>query len=68
VWSPDGGHILYRASTPPSAESGAPGQFFRVRPDGGNAGTIAGGPRHEYNQAYSPDGSLIAFDAHRGGG
>jgi hypothetical protein len=29
-------------------EAGALGQLFRVRPDGGNAGTIAGGPRHEY--------------------
>jgi TolB protein len=68
VWSPDGAHILYRASTPATAEQSVPGQFFRVRPDGASAGTIAGGPRHEYNQAYSPDGSLIAFDAHRKGG
>ena len=31
------------------------------------AGKVAGGPRREFNQAYSPDGTTIAFDAHEDG-
>jgi TolB protein len=66
AWSPDGSHVLYRTSG--TSEMSAPGEFRRVRADGRAAGAIAGGKRHEYNQAYSPDGSRIAFDAHRDGG
>jgi TolB protein len=68
IWSPDGAHVLYRASRPPTTEDGAPGEFFRVRPDGNAAGTVAGGPRREFNPAYSPDAARIVFDAHRDGG
>ena len=67
VWAPDGSHVLYRATTPPSDESSKPGAFHRVRPDGADAGIVGGGMRNEYNQAYSPDGKLIAFDAHETG-
>ncbi len=67
VWASDGSHILYRASKPASDEAGTPGEFFRVRPDGAAAGTVSGGPRREFNPAYSPDGTKLAFDAHEDG-
>jgi TolB protein len=67
VWAPDGSHVLYRASTPATNEQAVPGEFRRVAPDGRPAGVVSGGNRREYNQAYSPDGSRIAFDAHRSG-
>ena len=67
VWAPDGSHILTRASEPPTGTDGAPGEFYRIRPDGADAGKVAGGARREFNQAYSPDGSRIAFDAHEDG-
>jgi TolB protein len=40
----------------------------RVRPDGGALPPLPGGPRRDYNHAFSPDGTQIAFDAHRDGG
>jgi TolB protein len=67
VWAPDGTHILYRASTPPTEDMSELGEFHRVRPDGTDAGTVTGGKRREYNQAYSRDGARIAFDAHEDG-
>ena len=67
VWAPDGSHVLYRATAPPSDDSSKAGEFHRVRPDGADAGVLAGGMRNEYNQAYSPDGRRIAFDAHETG-
>jgi Tol biopolymer transport system component len=67
VWASDGSHILYRASKPASDEDGAPGEFFRIRPDGTGAGTVSGGSRREFNPAYSPDGTKLAFDAHEDG-
>ena len=65
VFAPDGSHILYRSSG--TSQMGEPGEFHRVRRDGTAAGVIGGGKRREYNQVYSPDGSKIAFDAHRDG-
>jgi Tol biopolymer transport system component len=44
-----------------------PGELHRVRPDGTDAGVVAGGVRNESNQSYSPDGKRIAFDAHEDG-
>lgn len=67
AWAPDGSHILYRASTSPTKQMSEPGEFYRVRPDGVDAGKVAGGPRREYNPVYSPDGKQIAFDAHQDG-
>jgi TolB protein len=67
VWAPDGSHVLYRASVPPTEDVSQPGEFYRVRPDGSDAGVVPGGKRREANQAYSPDGRQIAFDAHEDG-
>jgi TolB protein len=67
IWSSGGDFILYRGTRPPSDDSELPGELFRVRPDGTELGVIPGGPRRDYNHAYSPDGARIAFDAHREG-
>lgn len=67
VWAPDGPHILYRASVPPAEDMSQPGEFYRVRPDGREEGVLPGGKRREVNQSYSPDGRMIAFDAHGDG-
>ncbi len=67
VWAPDGSHILYRASVPPTEDMSQPGEFYRVRLDGTEDGVLAGGKRREANQSYSPDGKLIACDAHEDG-
>jgi TolB protein len=68
IVSPDGEFVLYRGTEPPSDDSERPGRFYRVRLDGSELGAVPGGPRHEYNPAISPDGRVIAFDAHRRGG
>lgn len=65
VWAPDGSHVLYRTSG--SESMSEPGEFHRVRLDGTSGGVVGGGKRREFNQTYSPDGSRIAFDAHRNG-
>jgi TolB protein len=67
IWSPDSEFIVYRGVRPPSDDSELPGELFRVRPDGTELGAIAGGPRRDYNHAYAPDGTRLAFDAHRDG-
>jgi TolB protein len=67
AWSPDGATIFYPATRAPRSGDGEPALLQRVRPDGTALGPLPGGPRREYNQACSPDGTRIAFDAHAEG-
>jgi TolB protein len=67
AWSPDGAEVLYPAGRAAGADDGEPILLFRVRQDGVKLGPLPGGPRRDYNHAYSPDGKKIAFDAHAEG-
>ena len=67
VWLPDGSGILHPASRRKGAKDGDPLDFFRLRLDGFALDALPGGPRRDFNFAYSPDGRTIAFDAHADG-
>jgi hypothetical protein len=67
-WSPDGALILRPASRRAGAKEGDPLEVFRIGADGRELGALPGGPRREFNHAFSPDGRTIAYDAHRDGG
>jgi hypothetical protein len=67
AWSPDGSWILHPASRRPGAKDGDPIELHRLRPDGTALGVLPGGPRREYNHAFSPDGRQVVFDAHADG-
>ena len=66
-WSPDGSLILRPASRRAGAKEGDPLDRLRLRPDGSELDPLPGGPRREYNHAFSPDGKTIAYDAHADG-
>jgi TolB protein len=67
AWSSDGTRILFGARASRPAEDGQPIELFQIRPDGVEVGPLPGGPRRDYNHAFSPGGTLIAFDAHAAG-
>ena len=68
AWAPDG-RIAFFATRPGERQGeGAPALLWTVRADGTELRAVTQEPRREFNPSWAPDGSKLAFDAHREGG
>ena len=69
AWHPGGKELLARGHTRGELkDESTPGFLYAVPLGGGAARRLHAQPRRDYNAAWSPDGSRLAFDAHRDGG
>jgi Tol biopolymer transport system component len=68
VWSPAGSELAFDSSRadPDSADSKQINDIFVMNPDGSGVKKLTDSKGASANAAWSPDGSLIAFDADRG--
>jgi Tol biopolymer transport system component len=68
VWSPDGRKIAFDSSRtdPDPHDSTAINDVFVMNPDGSDVTKLTDSQGASSDAAWSPDGSLIAFDADRG--
>ena len=68
VWSPDASRIAFDSdrTDPDLNDSIVINDVFTMRPDGTDVHKVTDSVGFSGDAAYSPDGSLIAFDANRG--